>query len=230
MTDKKIISEVLYPIISAVSSLEINELLKKIDSIVVGVTKADSTGIYTLDDRTESVTLRASKQHFDIIGKLRMKMGMGITGWVAKYGKTVVIESNAPGDRRFERTVDLPDDLYESFLSVPIMSGEVIMGVINVKHKLPHKYIKEEISMLQMIGKLVGRAIEHADLLEKTRNLEEAVETQKAVNRAKGMLINKMNISENEAYHLIRKQATKERRTMREIAESVITSIAMLNK
>lgn len=217
-----------YEVIDAISSLEVDELLTKVDIIVAKITHADSTGIYTLDEKTQSVILRASKLHFDIVGKLKMRLGEGITGCVAKYGKKIVIEKNANKDSRFVRIKDLPDDLYESFLSVPIKSGNVIMGVINVKHRLTHRYTAEEITLLEMVGKLIGRAIERAELLEKTKSLEEAIATQKAINRAKGTLMEKMNITENEAYLLIQKQATKERKSMKEISEAVITSFQIL--
>lgn len=216
--------EILYQVIEAISSLGIDELLTKVDSLVANITDADSTGIYILDEQGQSVVLRASKLHFDIVGKLKMKIGEGITGWVAQYGKTVIIEKDAVKDPRFTRVTGLPDDLYESFLSVPIKSGNIIVGVINVKHKNPQKYSDEQVKLLEMVGKLIGRAIEHADLFEKTITLEEAVATQKAVSRAKGMLMEKLKISENEAYHMIRKQATKERKTLLQIAESIITT------
>lgn len=216
--------EILYQVIEAVSSLGIDELLTKVDLLVEKITNAVSTGIYTLDEHGQSVILRASKLHFDIIGKLRMKIGVGITGWVAQFGKIITLEKDAQKDPRFSRVTGLPDDLYESFLSVPILSGNVIIGVINVKHKNSHKYPRSQVKLLEMVGKLIGRAIEHTELLEKTKNLEVAIETQKAVNRAKGMLMEKLKVSENDAYHLIRKQATVERKPMKQIAEAIITS------
>lgn len=221
--------EILYQVIEAISSLGIAKLLTKVNALVAKITDADSTGIYTLDEQGQSVILRASKLHFDIVGKLKMKIGEGITGWVAQFGKTVILEKDAAKDPRFSRVTGLPDDLYESFLSVPIKSGDVIIGVINIKHKNPHKYPNEQIKLLEMVGKLIGRTIEHADLLEKTKTLEEAVATQKAVNRAKGILMKKLKISENDAYHLIRKQATKERKSLKQIAEAIITSKQISN-
>ncbi len=218
------IQDTLYEVIDAISSLGIDELLAKVDQLVEKIATADSTGIYTLDEKTNSVVLRASKLHFDIIGKLKMPIGMGITGWVAEQGKTVVIEKNAEADPRFARIKDLPDDLYESFLSVPIKSGEVIVGVINVKHKLSHVYPDDQVKLLEIVGKLVGRAIEHAVLLEKTKSLEEALVSQKLINQAKGLLMEQFKVSENEAYHMMRRQATKERKSMKEIAGAVITS------
>lgn len=222
--------KILYEVINAISVLDIDEMLLKIDIIVTKLTDADSTGIYTLDHTSQSVILRASKLHSTLVNKLKMEIGEGITGWVAKFGKTVVITKDASFDARFFRVIGLPDDLYQAFLSVPIKSGDVIVGVINVKHKESHQYPMEEVQLLEVIGKLIGKALEHAELLEKTKNLEEALATQKAVNKAKGILMAEKNLSENDAYHLIRKQAMKERKTMKEVAESILTTKFLFDK
>lgn len=221
-------TEVLYEVINAISSLSIEELLTKVDVLVQRITDADSTGIYTLDEVTQSVVLRASKLHFSIINTLKMPIGEGITGWVARHGETVVLEERAREDSRFARVQELPDDLYESFLSVPIKSGDIIIGVINVKHERSHLYPHEQVKLLEMVGKLIGHAIDHALLLEKTKNLHDALETQKVVTRAKGMLMERLHLSENEAYHLLRKKATKERKSMKEIAEAILLSSDVL--
>lgn len=224
MKNKKSYQNYLYQIIGAISSLGLEEMLIKIDKIVTNMTDADSTGIYTLDEKTDSVVLRASKLHFKIVNKLKMKRGEGITGWVVEHGEVVVVENEATKDPRFSRVVDLPDDLYESFLSVPIKSNLVVVGVINVKHKDSHRYPKEQIEALENIGELVGRAVEHAILLEKSKSLEEAIETQKLVNRAKGILMDKKNLSENDAYHQMRVLSMKKRKSMRSIAEAMVTA------
>ena len=222
--------EIMKSVIDAVSSLDIDNLLHAVDKIISDITLADSTGIYTFDKSGASVILRASKIHFDCVGKLKMHLGQGITGWVAQHGKSVIIEQGAPDDIRFARIADLPDDLYEAFLSIPILSGNVVVGVINVKYKNKHKYPPNQIKMVEMIAKLIGRSIEHAVLLEETQTLKNALATQKAVNCAKGILIKKYNISENEAYQLLRKQAMNKRLSMIEVAEALISTQELIDK
>src|SRR5258708_2524201 len=86
-------------------------------------------------------------------------------------------------------------DINEIFLSVPIKNGNIVIGVINIKHKKPTKYSKKLIELIEMIGKLIGKVIDHSVLLEKTKNLEVALEIQKVVNKAKGILMDKLKIS-----------------------------------
>jgi len=221
--------QILYKVIDAISSIDINEILEKVDTIVADITNADSTGIYTLDDKSNSVVLRASIMHSSLIGNLKMKMNFGITGWVAEHGDTIVIEKDAPKDPRFGAVPELKDDLFETFLSVPIKNGNIVIGVINIKHKIPTKYSKELVELIEMIGKLVGKAIDYSVLLEKTENLEEALKIQKIISKAKGILMDKLKVSENDAYHTLRKQAMKNNKSIKEIAESIITSDQILN-
>ena len=83
----------LYKIAKSVHSLEIQELLSEIVKIASVVTNADSCLIYVLDSKKQELVLRASKNpHQNLLQKVTMRMGEGITGWVAKEKKAVVIE------------------------------------------------------------------------------------------------------------------------------------------
>lgn len=220
--------KILYQVIDIISTLDIKGQLDQIDAVVGKLTQADSTGIYTLDKDTHSVVLRASKLHFNVIDHLKMKVGEGITGWVVESGATVAIEKDAQHDPRFSRVTSLPDDLFEAFLSVPIKSSSVVIGVINVKYKEAHTFEPKVVKLIEAIGQLVGQSIEHSMLLEESKNLKEALETQKLLNRAKGILMERHKLSENDSYHFIRKQAMRENKSIKHVAEAIITYDALI--
>src|SRR3990167_7244612 len=126
----------LYKIAKSVHSLEIQELLSEIIKIASVVTNADSCLIYVLDSKKQELVLRASKNpHQNLLQKVTMRMGEGITGWVAKEKKAVVIEISAYKDPRFKFFSNLPEDNYEAFLSVPIVNKHGTVGVINIQHR-----------------------------------------------------------------------------------------------
>ena len=84
--------ELLYRVAQTVHSLELTEVLHEIVSIVDEVTEADSVFIYVLDPKTNCLILRASKNpHSNLLTKITMKMGEGITGWVAHEKRPVAI-------------------------------------------------------------------------------------------------------------------------------------------
>jgi signal transduction protein with GAF and PtsI domain len=213
----------LYHVSQSVYSLELDELLSEIVSVVNEVTKADSCFIYTIDRNKNILILRASKNpHPKLLEKIHMKIGEGITGWVAEQREVVAIKDNAYLDKRFKLFNDLPEDSFAAFLSAPIISQRGVVGVINAQHKKSHQHSQMEINLLTAIGRLVGGAVENALLVEETLELKEALTVRKLIEKAKGILMQKKNITENEAYKLIQKQSMQLRISLREISEAII--------
>lgn len=171
--------KVLQRITQTISSqLDLQEVLHQIIETVVKVTKADACLLYLLDDRHEKLILRASqKPHPKLIGRVRIDVGEGITGWVAKKAKTVAISRNANDDSRFKFFHNLPEDQYQAFLSVPVISQNQVIGVINVQHKDTHKHNPGEISLLSTIGQQVGGAIENARIYREMKKKAQRIET-----------------------------------------------------
>lgn len=229
MKDKEKIKELkkelsfLYQVAQKVHSLEIEQLLGEIVTIASSVTNADSCLIYTFDRHKSKLVLRASKNpNKGLLQKITMKLGEGITGWVAREKEMVAITKGAKRDRRFKYFRSLPEDLFEAFLSVPITNKRGIVGVINVQHKSPHKHTDTEKSLLTAMGKLVGGAVENALLIEEAIVLKDALALRKVVEKAKGILMQKKKINERQAYRLLQKESMNTRKSLKEVAEAVI--------
>src|SRR5205814_782697 len=80
----------LYEVAQTVHSLELAEVLKEIVRIAGDVTHGDSVLVYLLESKTETLVLRASKNsHNNLLTKITLKVGEGITGWVAAEKKPV---------------------------------------------------------------------------------------------------------------------------------------------
>jgi signal transduction protein with GAF and PtsI domain len=151
-------------------NLNLEEVLKQIMEMVIRVTTGDACLIYLLDRKKEELVLCASKNpHPKILGKVRLKLGEGITGWVAEKRKPVAIPKNASDDPRFKIFHNLPEDKYQSFLSVPIINRNDVIGVINIQHKKSHSYSPNAINLMSAIARQVGFAIENARLYEEAR-------------------------------------------------------------
>jgi len=68
--------------------------------------------------------LRGSQvPHAADLGKLRMRFGEGVTGWVAEHKSPVALPHHAPDDARFKHIDRLIEDTYQALLSVPVISG-----------------------------------------------------------------------------------------------------------
>ena len=213
----------LYHVAETVHSLELEEVLREIVSVVDDLSEPDSVFIYVLDPKKQELTLRSSKNpHSELLKKITLKVGEGITGWVASQKQPVAIAKGASHDRRFKSFRNLPEDTFEAFLSVPIMSKRGVIGVINIQHKKAHAHSQMEINLLTAVGKLVGGAVENALLVEETLTLKEALDLRKVVEKAKGILMKRRNIVEDEAYRLLQKESMDMRKSLKEIAEAII--------
>ena len=222
---KKLQQEVrlLYHVAETVHSLELDAVLTEVVSVVDEMTGADSILVYVLDPKKKELSLRASKNpHKDLLHKITMKMGEGITGWVASQKRAVAIAQGASKDTRFKYFSSLPEDRFEAFLSVPIMTKRRVVGVVNVQHKAPHAHTATEINLLTAVGKLVGGAVENALLIEETLDLKEALELRKLIEKAKGIVMKRKKISEDEAYTLIQKQSMDSRKSLKDVAEAIV--------
>jgi signal transduction protein with GAF and PtsI domain len=152
------------------SSLELNHILNEIVKEVTQVTKADSVFVYLFDDKKDNLILMASKTpHKKELGKVNLRAGEGITGWVAQENKIVAITKNAYADKRFKGFDVLPEDRYEAFLSVPVMNKGNTIGVVNVQHKSAHEYEENTINLISLIAKQIGGVIENSRLYEDTK-------------------------------------------------------------
>src|SRR5215475_7572337 len=84
--------KILHQISSTISStLDLDEVLQQIIGLVIQVTRGDSCLLYLLDETEDFLILRASKTpHPRLIGKISVKVGEGITGWVAQEAQQVM--------------------------------------------------------------------------------------------------------------------------------------------
>ena len=201
----------------------LHDVLNRVVEFATSIVRCDACLVYVLQG--EKLVLRASKiPHAELVDTLDLQLGQGITGWVAEHREPVAIARNATGDARFKAFRDLPEDRFEAFLSVPLMSRGKLVGVINVQHKKPHEHTQREIQLLSTIGFLVGAEIEMARLEMESADLSERLETRKIVDRAKGILQRDLKIDEESAYAALRKQSRQKRRSMKELAEAIVLS------
>ena len=162
-------------IVSSNSSME--KMLHELIGLAVEVTHCDACLVYLVDHATNEIVLRGSQlPHDPEIGAIRMRMGEGITGWVAEHKSVVALGANASADTRFKRFQSLQEDTFEAFLSVPLVNAGELIGVINIHHKAPHPHTPDEIALLSFIGEQMGGALAKSKLEERTESAARRME------------------------------------------------------
>jgi signal transduction protein with GAF and PtsI domain len=200
-----------------------HDVLIRVVDFAAALVKCDSCLVYVLEE--EDLVLRASKNpHPEVVDRLKLRVGQGITGWVAEHREPVAVSEKAALDPRFQFFHELPEDSYEAFLSVPLMCRGRVVGVINLQHRQPHVYKPRQIRLISTVGFLVGAEIEMARLEDANVSLSEQLQTRKVVERAKGILQRELGFTEEQAYLALQRQSRQKRRPMKEIAEAIVLS------
>jgi len=108
-----------------------------------------------------------------IANKTRIKIGKGISGFVAKSGKPILV-SDIDKDKRFKPYKKKDSARYstDSFISVPFKMNKRVVGVINVNNKRAKKsFTKNDLDMLSFIAEESTIAIQNALLYEEAKRL-----------------------------------------------------------
>src|ERR1700749_1030606 len=154
------------------SDQDIESILHEMVKLTMNVTHSDACLVYLIDHGTNEIVLRASQlPHDGEIGNVRMKMGEGITGWVAAHNSVVALPRNASADARFKAFSSLQEDTYQAFLSVPLVDVGEIIGVIHVHHREPHQHSSDEVALVTFIGEQMGGLIARARLAEQSQTV-----------------------------------------------------------
>jgi uroporphyrinogen-III synthase len=199
------------------------EMLREVVEFVAALAQCDSCMIYVLED--EHLVLRSSKNpHPEAVDRLKMKVGQGITGWVAQHREPVVVPRGAYLDPRFKLFNELPEDRFEAFLSFPMVSGGRLVGVINLQNRVEYSYSQREIGLIATLAFLVGTELERTRLESQNARLSDQLESRKVIERAKGILQRELRISEEDAYLTLQRESRQRRKSMKEVASAIILS------
>lgn len=193
-----------------------------LNSKICSIMLLDSTGQELRIAATQSLSEQYRR-------KPALKVGESISGRAVQERRPIQV-----ADVQNEKAYTYPElarkEGLRSLLSVPMLVRSRAIGVINTYTSVPHVFSAEEIKVLQTIANQAAIAIENTTLLEKSFEMQEALEVRKLVERAKGCLMQAKGITEEEAFRLMQRQSMDSRKSMREIAEAVILTVGMDRK
>jgi len=155
------------------SSLELDEILKAIMKKVKDIIHADACSVLLLDEESNELVFKnVEGKNKKNIHQLRVKLGEGIAGWVAKEGIPVIVP-DVSKDNRFSCRIDKVIHFkIRSLLSVPIISKGKTIGVIEVVRKDRERpFSKDDLDFMLKLVDLAALAIERATLYQKMAEL-----------------------------------------------------------
>lgn len=139
--------------------------LQKVVSLVAYHMKAAVCSVYMFDEATEELVLTANQGlNPDCVGKLRLKLGDGITGQAVKELR-VIREGRGSSSPYFKYIPGTGEERYEAFLAVPILNGNQRVGALVVQDPQPDYFDDNDVKALRAITAQLANTIESAKLL-----------------------------------------------------------------
>ncbi|MEV0671036.1 GAF domain-containing sensor histidine kinase [Mycobacterium sp. NPDC050441] len=134
--------------------------------MITASTATDVCFVHVLDDSERALTLAGATPPFDAeIGKIRLPLGQGISGWVASHRQPVVISHNKESDPRYMPFESLRGRDFTSMVSVPMETGPGgLVGVLNVHTVDRREFTPRDVELLLVIGRLIAGALHQARL------------------------------------------------------------------
>ena len=204
------------------SNLYLEDILKLIVTVTAEIMDSKICSLMLIDEKTRELVLKATQSMSEVYNKKPpLKLGEGIAGRVALGNKPMAIYDLSKEPEYKYKDIAAKEGL-KSLLSVPLAVRGKVIGVLNNYTSYPHKFTKNEINILTTVVNQAAIVIENAELMVKTKVVQEELETRKLVERAKGILMREQGMSEEEAFRKIQKQSMDLRKSMRDIAEAII--------
>ncbi|MBI5286793.1 MAG: sensor domain-containing diguanylate cyclase [Deltaproteobacteria bacterium] len=155
------------------STLDLNEVLNVVLEKISGLLKPNNWSLLLIDEEKDELYFEiAVGEKADRIKGLRLKIGEGIAGWVAKEGVPLSVP-DVSKDERFCKKVDESSRFVtKSVVCVPLKSKGKVLGVIEFINKVEEGGSGEEnLLLLTTLADYTAIAIENAKYLQRVEEL-----------------------------------------------------------
>lgn len=152
---------------AAASTQDADDLLQLIIHETTSAMGVDVVSLYLLGGDGNHLALTATNGLNErMVGRVRMKVGEGITGWVAESRQPAVV-ADVNRDSHWKWVPGLDEERFHSMLSVPIESGPRLVGVVNVQSIEERGFGEADIDFLRAIAGQVAGILERSELLRR---------------------------------------------------------------
>jgi signal transduction histidine kinase len=157
--------ELLYQVSNVIhSTLEPEEALRLILREAIRLTRASSGSVVLINPTNGFLEIQAAEGLPEAAVALKLRVGEGITGWVARTGQAARV-----GDVVKDRRYVMLHPGVKSELAVPLEVQGEIRGVLNVDSDRKHAFTASDQELLQDLAVQAARVIHHTWLYEQLR-------------------------------------------------------------
>ena len=192
--------ELLYQVSNVIhSTLEPEQALKLILREAIRLTRANSGSIMMINPTNGFLEIQTSEGLPADVAELKLRVGEGITGWVARTGQPARV-----GDVSQDQRYIMARPSVRSELAVPLEVQGDLRGVVNVDSDRPDAFTASDQQLLEALALQAARVIHNTWLYEQLRLKAQLFESLVSV----GQVINS-TINVDDALKVIAREATQ---------------------
>jgi len=133
--------------------------LDKITHLIADSMRTEVCSVYLFRD-DETLELCATEGlNVESVHQTRMRLGEGLVGRVAKYGK-VVNTPDAPSAKGFRYMPETGEERFSSFLGIPVQRLGEKLGVLVVQSRDAREYTADEVYALEVVAMVIAEMTE----------------------------------------------------------------------
>lgn len=174
--------------LTAASTATMGDLVRLVIAETTEATGADVCSVYLIDPADGKLVLTATNGlSQDGVGRVRLAVGEGVTGWAAAERRPVVVP-DVRDEPRFRWMEDVDQARFVSMCSVPILAADHLVGVLNVQSDERRELSEAEVGFLSAIAAQVAGVLARTELQERLERRAAELRRSEEVHRRLGEL------------------------------------------
>jgi len=176
----------------ATATLNLSEILDTAATAIWRSFAYFNVALFLIDEGAQEVMLHsiAGGYAVSVEKDYRQPLGEGIVGRVAETGQSILV--NDVAQEPHYRPISPTTDPVSSELAVPIMRGDEVIGVLDIRHLERGGFDQEDVRAMEMLADQLAVAVENSRLYGETRR---RVAELTAVQETSLRVVSSLNIS-----------------------------------
>jgi PAS domain S-box-containing protein len=152
------------------SNLDLEQVLTTVMGETGRALKAEAGSILLIDEESSELTFgTAVGPHSEKVRGLRLPLGQGIAGWVAREGQPLLVPDVRENPRFYPGVDEATGFVTRSILAAPLKVRGKVIGVIEAVNRIEGDFGQADVALLSSLAQWAAIAIENAQLFAETR-------------------------------------------------------------
>ncbi len=162
------------------ATLSLNRVIHFVADSVIALLHVDKFALFLYNPNDDCLEIKVARNlRRETAQTMKPRLGEGIAGWVLEFETPTAVQDVSADHRN--RSCPIDGEGVTSLVSVPLQSGDQVIGVLHAMSSRRRLFTVGEMELLYTIANQVGAAIANAQMYEEARHKSE--EIRKGVRR-----------------------------------------------